>query len=257
MTTTTTAAAAAATAIPSDEGDSLNNGLLFQPVIDLKCDYVLHQHQTSQQEPFFLASPKAMPNVDESVMTQTSTLIISTPPQYHYYLYPPINNANTLSSSSSSTSSISLSSKKVPKIISTANRTVSNVSINSVSTNSSSSYPSYESQIHDNDHQQSSQTPLNAEDETLSSSTNSITVNHRIRPKKVVQSALIDWKMKTSLDSNSDSSSRTKPVILSDSVQAFWPPPPLLSTPEQDPEPKVTVSTVEQVRHNGVQSKNK
>lgn len=234
------------TVIKADGGDSLDNGFLFQPVPDPKCDYVLHQHQTSnEKEPFFL-SPS---NAADSAMTQTSTLIISTPPQYHYYLYPPINNTNTLSSSSSSASSISSSSKKAPKIIATSNRTISNVSINSVSTNSSSSYPSYESHTHDHDYQHSSsQLPLHAEDETLSSSTNSIVVNYKIRQKKVVQSALIDWKMKTSAESTSDPSIRTKPVILSDSVQAFWPPPPSPSTLDKDPGQKATVLTTEQVK---------
>ncbi|CAF1556406.1 unnamed protein product [Adineta ricciae] len=166
-------------------------------------------------------------------MMQTSTLIITTPPQYHYYLYPPINNTNTLSSSSSS-SSVSSSSKKKSKVISTANRTISNVSINSVSTSSSSSYPSCESQPPDNDYQQSSQIPLNAEDETLSSSTVSIAhnniMNNKTHQKKVVHSALIDWKLKSSSEVNGDSTTKTKPVILSDSVQAFWPPPPSPST---------------------------
>ena len=234
------------TTIKADGGDSLDNGFLFQPVLDPKCDYVLHQpqHASSEKEPFFL-SPS---NGAESPMTQTSTLIISTPPQYHYYLYPPINNTNTLSSSSSSASSISSASKKAPKIIATSNRTISNVSINSVSTNSSSSYPSYESHTHDHDYQHSSsQLPLHAEDETLSSSTNSIVLNQKSRQKKVVQSALIDWKMKTSAETTSDSSSRTKPVILSDSVQAFWPPPPSPSTLDKDPGQKATVLTTEQV----------
>ncbi|CAF0781271.1 unnamed protein product [Adineta steineri] len=144
------------TIIKSDEGDSLNNGLLFRPVTDPKCDYILHDHHqtTVQKEPFFLSPPKSLSNGDESTVMQTSTLIISTPPQYHYYLYPPINNTTALSSSSSS-SSVSSSSKKNSKIISTTNRTISNLSINSLSTNSSSSYPSYESQTHDNDYQQS------------------------------------------------------------------------------------------------------
>jgi len=232
--------------IKSDEGDSLNNGLLFQPVTDPKCDYVLHNHQTTKKEPFFLSPPKSLSNGDESSMMQTSTLIISTPPQYHYYLYPPINNTNTLSSSSS-TSSTSSSSKKNPKIISTTNRTISNVSINSVSTNSSSSYPSYESQIHDNEYQQSSQTPLNAEDETLSSSTYSMTNNqNKTRQKKVVQSALIDWKMKSSSETSNDST-KTKPVILSDSVQAFWPPPPSPLTLDKDSGLTTMTLTTEQV----------
>lgn len=214
--------------LKSDETDSLNNGFLFQPVIDPKCDYVLHDHQASRKEPFFLSIPKPMSNVEDPMMMQTSTLIISTPQQYHYYLYPPMtNNTNTLSSSSSSSaSSTSLTSKKTAKIISTTNRTISNVSINSVSTNSSSSYPSYESQLHDPDYQQTSQVALHPDEETLSSSSNSIQTNNRTRPKKNVHSALIDWKMKTSNDSSSDLSLRTKPVILSDSVQAFWPPPP-------------------------------
>jgi len=231
----------------ADEGDSLNNGLLFQPVTDPKCDYVLHNHQTIKKEPFFLSPPKSLSNGDESTMMQTSTLIISTPPQYHYYLYPPINNTNTLSSSSSSSSPTSSSSKKNSKIISTTNRTISNVSINSVSTNSSSSYPSYESQTHDNDYQQSSQTPLIAEDETLSSSTYSITNNNKIRQKKVVQSALIDWKMKSSSEINHDSTLKTKPVILSDSVQAFWPPPPSPSTFDKDTGLTTMILTTEQV----------
>jgi hypothetical protein len=238
------------TIIKSDEGDSLNNGLLFRPITDPKCDYVLHNHQTIKKEPFFLSPPKLLSNADESTMMQTSTLIISTPPQYHYYLYPPINNTNTLSSSASSSSSISSSSKKNPKIIPTTNRTISNVSINSVSTNSSSSYPSYESQTHDQEYQQSSQTPLNAEDETLSSSTYSITNNNKIRQKKVVQSALIDWKMKSSSSSsetNHDSTSKPKPVILSDSVQAFWPPPPSPSTLSKDSGLTTMTLTTEQV----------
>ena len=232
------------TVLPSDEGDSLNNGLLFQPVTDPKCDYVLHNHQTSQKEPFFLSPPKSLSNGDESLMMQTSTLIISTPPQYHYYLYPPINNTNTLSSSSSTSSSST--SKKNTKIISATNRTISNVSINSVSTNSSSSYPSYESQIHDQEYPQSSQIPLNAEDETLSSSTYSIPPN-KMRQKKVVQSALIDWKMKSSSETSTDSTSKTKPVILSDSVQAFWPPPPSPSTLDKDSGLTTMTLTTEQV----------
>jgi hypothetical protein len=235
------------TIIKSDEGDSLNNGLLFrpvQPVTDPKRDYILHNHQTIKKEPFFLSPPKSLSNGDESTMMQTSTLIISTPPQYHYYLYPPINNTNTLSSSSSSSSSTSSSLKKNPKIISTTNRTISNVSINSVSTNSSSSYPSYESHIHDNEYQQSSHHPLNAEDETLSSSTYSVTNNNKMRQKKVVQSALIDWKMKTSSEANNDS---IKPVTLSDSVQAFWPPPPSPSILDKDPGLTAMTFTTEQV----------
>jgi hypothetical protein len=235
------------TIIQSDEGDSLNNGLLFQPVTDRKCDYVLHNHQTTKKEPFFLSPPKSLSNGDESTMMQTSTLIISTPPQYHYYLYPPINNTNTLSSSSSTSSSTSSSLNKNPKIISTTNRTISNVSINSVSTNSSSSYPSYESQTHDNEYQQSSQTPLNAEDETLSSSTYSMTNNqNKTRQKKVVQSALIDWKMKSSSETSNDST-KTKPVILSDSVQAFWPPPPSPLTLDKDSGLTTMTLTTEQV----------
>ncbi len=235
------------TIIQSDEGDSLNNGLLFQPVTDRKCDYVLHNHQTTKKEPFFLSPPKSLSNGDESTMMQTSTLIISTPPQYHYYLYPPINNTNTLSSSSSTSSSTSSSLNKNPKIIATTNRTISNVSINSVSTNSSSSYPSYESQTHDNEYQQSSQTPLNAEDETLSSSTYSMTNNqNKTRQKKVVQSALIDWKMKSSSETSNDST-KTKPVILSDSVQAFWPPPPSPLTLDKDSGLTTMTLTTEQV----------
>jgi hypothetical protein len=148
--------------IKSDEGDSLNNGLLFQP---------------TKKESFFLSPPKSLSNNDESIgmKMQTSTLIISTPLQYHYYLYPP-----------------------------TTNRTISNVSINSLSTNSSSSNTSYESQIRDYD-----------DDDTLSCSTYSIINNHQ---KQVVQSPRNDWQLKPSPEA--------KPVILSDSVQAFWPPPP-------------------------------
>jgi len=229
------------TMIKSNTEDSLNNGLLFQPVTDPKCDYVLHNHHhqtTTIKEPFFLSPPKLLSNNDEPTMMQTSTLIISTPPQYHYYLYPPVNNSNRLSSSSSSTSLSTSSSKKNSKIISTTNRTISNVSINSVSTNSSSSYPSCESQMQDNDFQQSSQIPIHAEDETPSSSTNSHS-NAKIRQKKVVQSALIDWKTKSSSPSSTiehpqDSIAKTKPVILSDSVQAFWPPPPSPVTIDKD-----------------------
>ncbi|CAF3030220.1 unnamed protein product [Rotaria sp. Silwood2] len=228
------------TIIKSDEGDSLNNGLLFRPVTDRKCDYVLHDHQTMKKEPFFLSPPKLLSNGDESTMMQTSTLIISTPPQYHYYLYPPIDNTHILSSSSSSSSSSSISSKKNSKLISTTNRTISNVSINSVSTSSSSSYRSYESQTHDNEYPQSSHTALNAEDETASNSTYSMTNhnnnnNNKTRQKKVIQSALIDWKMKSSSSEiNNDSTTTTKPVILSDSVQAFWPPPPSPLTLDKD-----------------------
>jgi hypothetical protein len=226
------------TIIQSDEGDSLNNGLLFQPVNDRKCDYVLHNHQTTKKEPFFLSPPKSLSNGDESTMMQTSTLIISTPPQYHYYLYPPINNnTNTLSSSSSS-SSTSSSLIKNPKIIPTTNRTISNVSINSVSTNSSSSYPSYESQTHDNEYQ-----PLHVEEETISSSTHSMT--NKTRQKKVVQSALIDWKLKSSSDTLNDS--KTRPVALSDSVQAFWPPPPSPLTLDKDSGLTTMTLTTEQV----------
>lgn len=244
------------TILPSDEGDSLNNGLLFQPVTDRKCDYILHHHQTTPKEPFFLSPPKSLSNGDESTMMQTSTLIISTPPQYHYYLYPPINNTNTLSSSSpsSSSTSSSSSSKKNTKILSNPNRTVSNVSINSVSTNSSSSCPSYESQTPDHEYQQSSQTPLNAEDETFSSSTYSITTttnnNHtsvQTRQKKVVQSALIDWKMKSFAGTTTNSVIKPKPVILSDSVQAFWPPPPSPATLDKDIGLTTVTLTTEQV----------
>jgi hypothetical protein len=82
-----------------DEDDSLNNGLLFQPVESIK------------KEPFFLSPSKS--NDESSIgMMQTSTLIISTPPQYHYYLYPP-----------------SISKKN----------STTNISMNSISTNSSSS----------------------------------------------------------------------------------------------------------------------
>ena len=178
------------TTIKSNIGDSLNNGLLFQPI------------QSVKKEPFFLSPPKSLSNNDESSssigkMMQTSTLIISTPPQYHYYLYPP-------------------SSSSVSKKNSTTNRTISNVSMNSISTNSSSSSSaSYESQIHDLD------------DDTSSSPT--YPINNQT---KTLQSRSI---------------SDTKPVILSDSVQAFWPPrssPMLNNNLEQI---KKMVSTVEQV----------
>lgn len=254
-TTTTTT-----TIFQADEGDSLNNGLLFQPVTDRKCDYVLHNHETTKKEPFFLSPPKSLSNGDESsMMMQTSTLIISTPPQYHYYLYPPINNPNTLSSSSptsSSTSSSSISSAKKPtKILVNPNRTVSNVSINSVSTNSSSSCPSFESQPPDTEYQQSSQTPLNPDDETFSCSTYSITTttnnnnnhNTKNRQKKVVQSALIDWKMKSFTGTTSNVLIKPKPVILSDSVQAFWPPPPSPATLDKDLGLTTVTLTTEQV----------
>ncbi|CAF3318582.1 unnamed protein product [Rotaria socialis] len=167
--------------VKSDEGDSLNNGLLFQPVHSI------------EREPFFLSPLKSLPNNDESPsssssigkMMQTSTLTISNPPQYHYYLYPP-----PLSSSSSSS---------IPKKNLTTNRSVSNVSMNSISTNSTSSNTSYESQTHD------------SEDDIVSYSINNQSKFHHIK-----------------------SISNTKPVILSDSVQAFWPPPSALkNSPEQ------------------------
>ncbi|CAF3317349.1 unnamed protein product [Rotaria socialis] len=167
--------------VKSDEGDSLNNGLLFQP------------SHSIEREPFFLSPLKSLPNNDESPsssssigkMMQTSTLTISNPPQYHYYLYPP-----PLSSSSSSS---------IPKKNLTTNRSVSNVSMNSISTNSTSSNTSYESQTHD------------SEDDIVSYSINNQSKFHHIK-----------------------SISNTKPVILSDSVQAFWPPPSALkNSPEQ------------------------
>ncbi len=102
---------------------------------------------------------------------QTSTLIISTPPQYHYYLYPP-----------------SISKKN----------STTNISMNSISTNSSSS------------------SAYDLDDDTLSYSNYS----------KIQQ---------------------LKPVILSDSVQNFWPPPPSPSTLNNDPEQTIMASTVEQV----------
>ncbi|CAM4916125.1 unnamed protein product [Rotaria socialis] len=246
------------TIIKPDEGDSLNNGLLFRPVTDPKCDYVLHDHQKTSKEPFFLSPSKSSGNGDESTVIQTSTLIISTPPQYHYYLYPPVNNTNILSSSSSSSSSpsstsssSSLSSSKTnPKIMLTTNRTISNVSINSVSTNSSSSYRSFESQsqTHDNEYQQSSQNPPNCDDDTVSHLTYSVANNNnKTRQKRVIQSALIDWKMKSSSEINHDSAivatATTKPVILSDSVQAFWPPPPSPSILDKDSELTITNSS--------------
>ncbi|CAF2658268.1 unnamed protein product [Rotaria sp. Silwood2] len=180
--------------VKSDEGDSLNNGLLFQPV------------QSIEKEPFFLSPPKSLSNNDESSssigkMMQTSTLIISTPPQYHYYLYPPT----------------SISKKNL-----TTNRSISNVSMNSISTNSSSSNASYESQAHDFD------------EDTLSYSTYSINNQKHIRQLK--------------------SSSNTKPVILSDSVQAFWPPPPSSSILKNIPEQTIMASTVEQNKHSNSSS---
>ncbi|CAF3875516.1 unnamed protein product, partial [Rotaria magnacalcarata] len=244
------------TIIKPDEGDSLNNGLLFRPVTDPKCDYVLHDHQKTSKEPFFLSPSKSSCNGDQSTMIQTSTLIISTPPQYHYYLYPPVNNTNILSSSSSSSpsstssSSSSSSLKKTPKLMLTTNRTISNVSINSLSTNSSSSYRSFESQsqTHDNEYQQSSQHPPNCDDDTVSHLTYSVANNNnnKTRQKRVIQSALIDWKMKSSSEINNDpiivTTTKTKPVILSDSVQAFWPPPPSPSILDKDSALTITSS---------------
>jgi hypothetical protein len=151
--------------LKSNEEDSLNNGLLFQPI------------QSIKKEPFFLSPPKPLSINDESsMMMQTSTLIISTQPQYHYYLYPPT--------------------------ITKKNSNISNISMNSISTNSSSSSSSsYECQMHDPD------------DDTLSYSRNIIHLN-------------------------------TKPVILSDCVRAFWPPPPPLNN---DSEQTIMASTAEQV----------
>jgi hypothetical protein len=151
--------------LKSNEEDSLNNGLLFQPI------------QSIKKEPFFLSPPKPLSINDESsMMMQTSTLIISTQPQYHYYLYPPT--------------------------ITKKNSNISNISMNSISTNSSSSSSSsYECQMHDPD------------DDTLSCSRNIIHLN-------------------------------TKPVILSDCVRAFWPPPPPLNN---DSEQTIMASTAEQV----------
>jgi hypothetical protein len=140
--------------IKSDESDSLKNSLLFQPIQSLK------------KEPFYLSPPKLH---DESSM-QTSTLIISTPPQYHYYLYPP-----------------SISKKN--------SRT--NVSMNSISTNSSTS------------------SSFDLDDDTVSYSTYSINNQKQIQP-----------------------------VVLSDSVQNFWPPPPSPSLLNNDPEPIIMASTV-------------
>ena len=192
--------------VKSNQADSLNNGLLFQPV------------QTSSDEPFFLSPPPSAHNEFPSSTgktMQTSTLIISTPPQYHYYLYPP-----PPPSSSSRKHAIN-------------NRTISNVSINSVSTNSSSSHTSYESPI------------LDIDDETFSSSTYS-TSQPRLYPKQFTQPTFNHWKLQALLE--------PKPVILSDSVQAFWPPPPRPPPPpsstfalNSDPEQTRTVSAAEQV----------
>jgi hypothetical protein len=194
--------------VQSNQADSLNNGLLFQPV------------QTSSDEPFFLSPPPSSSSSAHNEFSlptgktmQTSTLIISTPPQYHYYLYPP--------SSTSRKHAIN-------------NRTVSNVSINSVSTNSSSSHTSYESPI------------LDIDDEAFSSSTYS-TSQPRIYPKQFTgQPTFNHWKLQALLE--------PKPVILSDSVQAFWPPPPPPRPPppstfalNSDPEQTRTVSAAEQV----------
>ena len=145
--------------IKSNEGDSLNNGLLFQPI--------------KRKESFYLSPPKSMDEPSAGMM-QTSTLIISTPPQYHYYLYPP-----------------SISKKN--------SRT--NVSMNSISTNSTSS----------------SSSSCEYDDESLS---------YSFYPK---------------------SNQSTKPVILSDSVQNFWPPPPSPSQLNNDPEQIIMASTIEQV----------
>ncbi|CAF1642572.1 unnamed protein product [Adineta ricciae] len=153
------------TIMKSNEGDSLNNGLLFQP------------NEIGKRDSFLLSPSSSFSHANDSSsssgvsssigkMMQTSTLVISTPPQYHYYLYPP-------------------APTKKPA---TNNRTVSNVSMNSISTNSSSSSSSYDSQIHDLD------------DDTSSCSA---------YQNKIYQSA---------------SYSSAKPVTLSDSVQAFWPP---------------------------------
>ncbi|CAF3648633.1 unnamed protein product [Rotaria sordida] len=190
--------------VKSDEGDSLNNGLLFKPV------------QSIEKESFFLSPLKSLSNNNESLSSpsigkimQTSTLIISTPPQYHYYLYPPTS---------------SISKKNL-----TTNRSISNISMNSISTNSSSSNASYESHIHDFD------------EDTLSYSTYSTNNQKNIHQFK--------------------SSSKTKPVILSDCVQAFWPPRP--SSPPSSilkniPQQKIKASTIEQNKHsNSINHKHK
>ena len=146
----------------SDERDSLNNGLLFQPI-----------QSSTENEPFFLSSSKIASNNGKNTSStgtvmQTSTLIISAPSQYHYYLCPPT----------------SLSRKNLIE-----NRSISNASMNSISTNSSSSNTSCESQVQE------------FEDETSA---------HLINNQNNIHSLKL--------------SSEIKPVILSDSVQAFWPP---------------------------------
>lgn len=47
---------------------------------------------------------------------------------------------------------------------------------------------------------------------------------------------------------NQKKTSTIKPVVLSDSVQNFWPPPPSPSTLNNDPEQTIMASTVEQVK---------
>jgi hypothetical protein len=152
------------TTIKTNIGDSLNNGLLFQPI---------------KKEPFFLSPLKSLSNNDESSigkMMQTSTLIISTPPQYHYYLYPP--------------------SSTVSKKNLTPNRTISNVSMNSISTNSSSS-SSYESQIHDLDDDTSSNSiyTVNNQNRILQSRTKSVRLSDSVQAF---------WAPRSSAMSNND-----------------------------------------------------
>ncbi|CAF3630090.1 unnamed protein product [Adineta steineri] len=114
-------------------------------------------------------------------------------------------------------------SSSVSKKTTNTNRTISNVSMNSISTNSSSSpssaSSSYESQIHDLD------------DETFSCSA---------YQNKIYQTGPY---------------SQTKPVILSDSVQAFWPPPqqqPPSTRLNNDPEQIKMVSPIEQNKHSNL-----
>ncbi|UJR08538.1 hypothetical protein I4U23_012800 [Adineta vaga] len=190
------------TIIKSSEGDSLNNGLLFQPSESGKRDSLFLSPSSSfshtNESTSSSSSSSSSSGVSSSTgkMMQTSTLIISTPPQYHYYLYPP-------QPQSSST-------KKNP----TNNRTISNVSMNSISTNSSSS-SSYDSQMHDLD------------DEPFS---------YSAYQNKIYQSG---------------SYSTTKPVILSDSVQAFWPPQSSVHL-NNDPEQIKPASTREQNKHSNL-----
>jgi hypothetical protein len=54
--------------------------------------------------------------------------------------------------------------------------------------------------------------------------------------------------MKSSSEINHDSITKAKPVILSDSVQAFWPPPPSPSTLDKNSGlTTMTLTTIEQV----------